>query len=63
MIKFQETVQRIRRRLNRLVGRQVGVELAARCYDCGHKIERNDDALICIKCGGYNHRLPRERVL
>ena len=25
-----------------------------RCYDCNREIHRNDDAEVCIECGGMN---------
>lgn len=29
---------------------------APHCSDCGRNIETNDDAHVCIECGGYNRR-------
>lgn len=31
------------------------------CFDCGHEIERNDDAWVCVQCGGRNRRLSRSK--
>jgi len=34
------------------------LETALRCYQCGHPINGNDDdARICINCGGRNRRI------
>lgn len=32
---------------------------ATRCEDCQKPIEDNDDANVCIQCGGYSVRLTR----
>jgi hypothetical protein len=28
----------------------------ARCIDCGYPVEDNDDAYLCMECGGRNRR-------
>lgn len=30
-----------------------------RCFDCEHEIEGDDDAAVCIPCGGRNRRVVR----
>ena len=32
----------------------VGLERPLLCCECGRRIDQNDDALLCIKCGGRN---------
>ena len=36
-----------------------GMEIS--CWDCGHEIEDNDDAYVCIQCGGMNLRSTPNR--
>jgi len=31
-------------------------ELSGTCFDCGKRIKRDDDAMVCINCGGRNSR-------
>ena len=31
--------------------------LTIRCYDCGHPVYANDDANVCIQCGGQSRRV------
>ncbi len=31
-----------------------------KCFDCGCEVHDNDDAHVCIECGGCNRRLNPE---
>jgi len=28
------------------------------CWDCNKHIEPNDEAMVCVECGGMNRRVP-----
>ena len=32
-------------------------ESIMRCHDCKHPIHKDDDARVCINCGGRNSRI------
>lgn len=71
MMNFQETCHALGRRLERVVVRQrdkTATEITkallkkgvvVHCHDCGHEIYKyDDDAWVCIECGGRNRRVP-----
>lgn len=37
-------------------GGKVKTKRGANCYDCGTSIIVDDDAMVCIQCGGRNRR-------